>query len=161
MDLIETRLMELGHELPPAPAANGNYLPWTMDDGLFVTSGQLSRDGARVIAGPIGGEADLPRAQEAARVALLRCLALFREAQNRGARVERVVTLRGYVACAPDFGGQSKVLDAASDLLVDVFGDKGHHVRSALGVASLPANGLVELELAIRCRQEIDRPAGR
>lgn len=151
MDSIKTRLMDLGYELPPAPGVNGNYRPWTIDGGLFVTSGQLSRDGSRVITGPIGGEADLPRAQEAARVALLRCLALFSGAQDQGARIENVVSLRGYVACTPDFGGQSKVLDAASDLLVDVFGDKGRHIRSALGVASLPANGLVELELSIRC----------
>lgn len=151
MDLIETKLMKLAYELPPPPAANGNYQPWALDEGLFVTSGQLSRDGSRVITGPIRDDADLPRAQEAARVALLRCLALFSEAQNSGARMQNVVSLRGFVACTPEFGGHSKVLDAASDLLVELFGDQGRHVRSALGIASLPANGLVELELSIRC----------
>ncbi len=152
MGSIAEKLKMLGYELPPPPAANGNYRPWTIDNGLFMTSGQLSRDGDRVIRGLVRGEAELPQAEAAARVALLRCLSSFTEAQNQGARLKNVVSLRGFVACSADFGGQSKVLDAASNLLVDLFGEQGRHVRSALGVASLPANGLVELELSIRCR---------
>jgi enamine deaminase RidA (YjgF/YER057c/UK114 family) len=105
MDSIAQELSKMGYELPPAPAANGNYQTWTMDNGLFVTSGQLSRDGSRVFTGPIRDDADLPRAQEAARVALLRCLALFTEAHNGGGRMLNVVSLRGFVVCAPDFGG--------------------------------------------------------
>lgn len=151
MDSIAKRLRELGYELPPPPTANGNYRLWTMDNGLFVTSGQVSRDGDRVITGVVGADADVLRAQGATRVALLRCLALFTEAESHGARMQSVVSLRGFIACAPHFADQSKVLDAASNLLVDVFGTQGQHVRSAVGVSSLPANGLVELELSIRC----------
>lgn len=150
--IIESRLATVGLALPPLPAAQGDYLPWQLDGGLFVTSGQLSRDGDRVITGPAAGPADLPRAAEAARIALLRCLALYRQALDQGAGFRRVVSLRGFVASTPAFTAQTAVLDAASGLLVTVFGDAGRHVRSAIGVASLPSNGLVELELVIRCR---------
>lgn len=150
-DRIRARLRELGRELPPPPGANGSYRPWMVDADLLVTSGQVSRDGDRVIEGPVRGADDLPRAREAAQVAILRCLAALAEATDHGVRVRNVVSLRGFIACVEGFGGQPKILDAASDLLVEVLGDRGEHVRSAIGVSSLPSNGLVELELTVRC----------
>lgn len=151
MESIAQKLRSLGYTLPPTPAPSGNYRAWIIDNGLFVTSGQLSRDLDRVITGPISDDVDLPQAEAAARVALLRCLALFDEAQSQGAKLKNVVSLRGFIACLPGFHGHSKVLDVASGMLLDVFGERGRHVRSAIGVSSLPANGLVELELSIRC----------
>lgn len=148
---IRARLQELGHELPPPPGASGNYRPWMIDGDLLLTSGQVSRDGDRVIEGPARGADDLPRACEAAQIAALRCLAALSEAMDQGIRFRNVVSLRGFIACVEGFGGQAKILDAASDLLVEVLGDRGEHVRSAIGVSSLPSNGLVELELTARC----------
>jgi len=148
---IAGQLKALGHELPPPPQPNGRYHTWTLANGLFLTAGQLSRDGERVLSGVASSEADVPRAQEAARVAVLRCLSLLAEAQAAGARIQNVVSLRGFVACTPQFNAHSRVLDAASELLIAVFGDSGAHVRSAIGAPSLPAHGLVELELCVLC----------
>jgi len=148
---LKARLSDLGLELPPSPAAGGNYKPWTIDAGLFMTSGQVSRDGRQVIEGPVRDASDLPRARDAARVAMLRCLSALSEATAHGMRVQNAVSLRGFIACVEGFGDQPKVLDAASDLLVEVLGDRGEHVRSAIGVSSIPSNGLLELELTVRC----------
>lgn len=147
---ITARITDTGHDLPDMPAANGNYDTWTVDAGLFRTSGQVSRLGTSIIEGPVPSHADLSQSRHAAEIAVMRCLALLKEASDGFRTFDRIVSLRGFISSNQGFADQSKVLDAASDLLVAVFGDQGRHIRSALGVASLPGNGLIELELEAR-----------
>lgn len=147
--MIEQRLAELGIELPVAPVPAFQYVPVTVHERLAFVSGQLPRKGEDIVTGKVGGEVDLGRAQEAARLCIIQALACLR--QNLGSldRVAKVLKVTGFVASAAGFNQQPKVIDAASELLVKVFGDDGRHARSAVGVAELPRNASVEIELVV------------
>lgn len=153
MSDVHAKITSLGYTLPDLPTATGNYQPWIIDGGVFKTSGQLSRDGDTVLTGPVPSKATADEARHAATVSILRCLCLLDQGSDGFKMLDRIISLRGYIAADPGFTDQSKVLDAVLDLLVDIFGDSGRHIRSAIGVASLPANGLVELELEARLRE--------
>lgn len=144
---VEDRLKQLGHVLPEAPVANGLYRTWVIRNGELMTSGQLSRIGTSVLKGPIKPEDPLGKAHRAAEVCVLRCLSVAQQALGTLDNVAGVLSLRGYVACSSEFTEHSRVLDAASRLVLDVFGGKGEHIRTAIGVSSLPSGGLVELEM--------------
>lgn len=152
---IEFRLTELGIELPKSPSANGNYETWVLDQGIFATSGQLSRVGENVIEGQLNQGDNLDEARHAARVCILRCLSVAQRALGSLDRIERIITIRGFISASPNFTEHSAVLDGASDLLIEIFGDRGPHIRTSVGVASLPAGGLVEIELTARVAQTV------
>lgn len=144
------RLLRRGLTLPPMPRANGAYVTWLREGDRLTTSGQLSREGDSVIKGPIQAGDDLGEARRAAEVCLLRALSVAQTAVGDLDRVEGVTRLRGYVASGAGFEQHSQVLDAASDLILDLFGEPGRHIRTAVGVSSLPSGGLVEIEVTFR-----------
>ena len=150
----EPRLRELGLSLP------GPYPPHDPLDAVVVhmgtarTSGQLPRDheGNLVHPGTLGVDVSIEEGAEAARWCALNALSVLREELGRLDRIERVLSLIGFVACAPEFHHQAAVVDGASRLLVEVLGDRGRHTRSAIGVAALPRGGAVEIEVAVALR---------
>lgn len=143
---IEARLRELGIELPPAPKPLAAYVPGVrVGELLFVSGVGPTREGKPVYTGLVGKDLSLEEGAEAARLCALNLLAIAREAAGLE-RVLRVVKLTGYVASAPGFTEQSKVLNGASEFMVQVFGDRGKHARAAVGVSALPLNFAVEVE---------------
>lgn len=144
---IESRLSALGLALPAAPAPVANYVPACHVGGLLFISGQISRTGdGKVLAGKLGGGVDVAAGREAAKVCALNLLAQAKAALGSLDRIERVVKLTGFVNSTPSFTDQPQVVNGASDLLVELLGDKGRHTRSAVGVAALPADAAVEIE---------------
>ncbi|WP_425256296.1 RidA family protein [Microbaculum marinisediminis] len=153
--MIETRLADLGLALPEAAAPSFNYVPVTVHRGVAYVSGQMPKvDGEVRVFGKVGAEVDLETAREQARICVLQGLACLKAALGDLDRIERVLKVNGYVASAPGFNGQPKVLDAASDLLVEVFAEAGMHARAAVGVAELPRNAAVEIEMIVAVRDE-------
>lgn len=147
MTTIESRLKDLGLTLPDAPAPVANYVPTALTGGLLFVSGQVSRkaDG-QVIKGKLGAGLDMAQGREAAKVCALNILAQAKAALGSLDRIERVVKLTGFVNAAPQFTDHPQVVNGASDLLVEVLGDKGRHTRSAVGMSSLPIDAAVEVE---------------
>jgi enamine deaminase RidA (YjgF/YER057c/UK114 family) len=151
---VKTRLEGLGLTLPEAVAPAFQYVPVVVHAGLAWVSGQIPRAGARVLMkGKAGGEIGLEQAQEAARACVLQALAQLEAVLGSLDRIERVLKVTGFVASAPGFSQQPQVIDAASELLVQLFGEHGRHARSAVGVAELPRGVPVEIELVAAVRQ--------
>ncbi|MHB8339648.1 MAG: RidA family protein [Mycobacteriales bacterium] len=147
------RLAELGLVLPPVPAPVAAYVPAVRSGSLVFTSGQLPFVGGELaVTGLVGGEVELARAAELAATATLNALAAVAAEAGSLDEVARVVRVVGYVASAPGFTGQPAVVNGASALLLDVFGDCGRHARSAVGVAALPLGAPVEIELIVELR---------
>ena len=146
-DTIEAKLTALGLALPDAPAPVANYVPTCLAGGLLFISGQVSRRGdGQVLTGKLGEGLDVAAGREAAKVCALNILAQAKAALGSLDRIERVVKLTGFVNSSPTFNGHPQVVNGASDLLVEVLGDKGRHTRSAVGVAALPVDAAVEIE---------------
>lgn len=146
MSLIETRLAELGLELPPAPAPAANYVPFVRTGNQLFVSGQISSDAAGLIMGRLGADLSIEEGAAAARRCGLALIAQARAALGDLDRVTRVVKLVGFVNSTPDFTDQPKVVNGASDLMVEVFGEAGRHARSAVAAPSLPLGVAVEIE---------------
>ncbi|HVC38870.1 MAG TPA: RidA family protein [Candidatus Dormibacteraeota bacterium] len=149
-DSPEVRLAELGLELPPPPAPLASYVPFTYAGELIVTSGVLPMREGRVIQGRLGADLTVLAGAEAARTAAVGLLALLAAAAGKLDRITGLVLLTGYVRSAPDFARQSDVIDGASQLLIQVLGEQGHHARVAVGVAELPREACLELQLIAR-----------
>lgn len=144
---IDARLAELGITLPDAPAPAANYVPYTRAGDLIYISGQVSRDANGFILGKLGADIGPDEGYRAARACALALIAQLRAACDGDLdRVVEVIKLNGYVNAAPDFTDHPKVMNGASDLLAEVFGDRGRHARAAVGVASLPSGVAVEVE---------------
>jgi enamine deaminase RidA (YjgF/YER057c/UK114 family) len=139
---VEARLAALGLKLPGAPSPAANYVPYTVAKGLIFIAGQAPVvDGQYQCVGRVGAEVTLEAAQAAARLCALNVLAQARAAvAGDWSRIRSCVRVCGYVSSAPGFFDQPKVLDGASDLIVQALGDAGKHARSALGVAALRGN---------------------
>lgn len=149
---VRDRLAELGIVLPAVMAAAGSYVPIARTGDLLFTAGQLPFvDGALPATGLVGAEVSAEDANGYARVAALNLLAAVDAAVGLDA-VVRVVKLVGFVASAPGFTGQPAVINGASDLMAEVFGEAGRHARSAVGVASLPLGAPVEVEGILQVR---------
>ena len=144
----EARLAALGVTLPPVTAPAFDYVPAVAHGGLVWVSGQLPRaaDGTLPVLGRLGDEVDVEAARRAAELCALQGLAVLRAAAGSLDAVARAVKVTGFVASAPGFVEQPKVIDAASNLLGQVFGEAGRHARSAVGVAMLPRGVPVEIE---------------
>ena len=147
---IAERLREMGLQLPPAPAALANYVPYVLADNVLYVSGQISKaaDG-NVITGQLGAGLSVEQGQAAARLSALNILAQAAAALGSLDRIARIARLNGFVNAAPGFTDHPKVMNGASDLMVDVLGDKGRHTRAALGSSSLPAGAATEIDAII------------
>ena len=147
---IDARLVELGIELPELAAPVAAYLPTVQTGNLVFTAGQLPFiAGVLPATGKVGAEVPAAEATEYARVAVLNALAAVKAEIGSLDRVRRIVKLVGFVASDPEFTGQPAVINGASELLGQIFGDAGKHARSAVGVAVLPLDAPVELELIV------------
>ena len=150
MSTVEDRLAALGLVLPPAASPVANYVPAVRTGNLLFIAGQIPRDAdGRLITGRVGDTMDVDAAYQAARSCALQALAAVKDAVGDLDRVTRVVRVMGLVNAGPDFGEQPAVINGCSDLLVEVFGDKGRHARSAVGMAGLPNDIPVEIEVII------------
>lgn len=146
----EARLRELGIELPTPPAPVANYVRAVQTGNLVFVSGHgPTRDGKPVYVGKLGRDLTVEEGYQAARLVMLNCLASLKALIGDLDRVKRVVKLLGMVNSAPDFGDQPKVINGASDLLVELFGERGRHARSAVGMAALPMGIAVEIEMIV------------
>jgi enamine deaminase RidA (YjgF/YER057c/UK114 family) len=144
------RLEALGLKLPAAMPPAFEYVPVVTHAGLAWVSGQIPRAGTEVLTtGKVGAEVDLEVARAAARACVLQGLAQLESALGSLDRVTRVLKVTGFVASAPGFVQQPQVIDAASQLLVQAFGEAGRHARSAVGVAELPRGVPVEIEFVV------------
>ena len=152
--MIDARLKTLGIRLPKAAKPSFNYVPVTLHRGVAYVAGQLPKvDGEVKVKGKVGADVDLISAREEAKICILQGLACLRSALGSLDRIDQILKINGYVASAPGFNDQPKVLDAASDLLVEIFGDRGRHARAAVGVAELPRNASVEIEMTVSFRE--------
>jgi enamine deaminase RidA (YjgF/YER057c/UK114 family) len=145
---IAERLEELKIVLPKAAAPVASYKPLVVHGGVAYVSGQLPFVGGEIVTGKLGAEVDLEEGREAARACGLMILAQLNEADLLE-KVERVVKLGGFVASTPEFTQQPQVVNGASDLMYEVFGDCGRHARAAVGVPVLPLNAAVEVDAII------------
>jgi enamine deaminase RidA (YjgF/YER057c/UK114 family) len=144
----ERKLKELHIELPPPPQPLAIYVPAVLAGNILYLSGVLPmRDGQLVFSGKLGRDLTVAQGMEAARLALLNALAIAKQALGTLDRVTRVVKVVGHVASAEGFVQQSQVLNGASDLLVEIFGEAGRHARVAVGAAELPRGAPVEIEV--------------
>ena len=146
----EERLNARGLELPIPPTPVANYVPAVRCGNLIFLSGHgPNQPNGRQWRGKVGQEFDLEEAKGAAQACVLNLLASLRTQIGELSRVRRIVKLLGMVNCTPDFASQPQVINGASDLLVDLFGDRGRHARSAVGMAALPGNIPVEIEMIV------------
>ena len=148
MGLIDRRLRELQIELPEPSRPGANYVPFIRSGDLLFLTGQLSQwNGERRFVGKLGGEFGLEEGRQAARLCALNLIAHLRDAlEGNLDRVRRCVRVAGFVNSMPEFTGQSQVVDGASDLFVQLFGEAGRHTRMAIGVVALPYGVAVEVE---------------
>lgn len=152
-DTPSERLAALGLQLPHAAAPAFDYVPVRREGRVLYVAGQLPKEDGEVrITGRCGDEVDVETAQRAAVICALQGLACVAEEVGGLDRVDGVLRLTGFVASAPDFHDQPRVLDAASRLLGQVFGERGRHARSAVGVAALPRRAPVEIEFLFTAR---------
>jgi len=150
MGKVENRLSELGLVLPDAPKPVAAYIPAKQSGKLVFTAGQLPMvNGELISKGFLGQEVAIEDANKAARVCTLNALAAIKGVIGDLDRIKQIVRVVGYVASIPTFTQQPAVVNGASELLLEIFGDAGKHARSAVGMAVLPLNASVEIELTV------------
>ena len=151
---IDARLREIGIELPQPSAPVANYVPYTVSGNLVIISVQISVWGGKPeCAGKLGRDVSIEDGQRAARICALNILAHLKTACGGDLdRVKRVLRLGGFVNCTADFTDMPQVVNGASNVMVEVFGDAGRHARSAVGVYRLPLNFAVEVDAVVEVR---------
>ncbi|MDZ4687266.1 MAG: RidA family protein [Planctomycetaceae bacterium] len=155
MNTVENRLAELQHPLPHPAAPVASYVPAVRVGELVITSGQLPMVGKEIVfTGKVGHDLHEEDAQHAARLCILNALAAIKAEIGDLDRITRVIRVEGYVQSAEGFSKQPNVINGASDLLVQAFGDKGKHSRIAVGVSELPLNAAVEIALWVEVSLE-------
>ena len=151
----EARLDELGVRLPEAPTPAGAYVPATRAGNLVFTAGQLPFEAGELnLKGKVGDAVGVDEAREAARLCAINALAAAATQTGGPSGISRIIKVTGFVASAPGFNAQPQVVNGASEFLGDVFGDAGLHARSAVGVAELPMDAPVEVELVVETAPE-------
>jgi enamine deaminase RidA (YjgF/YER057c/UK114 family) len=150
--MIEERLVELGIVLPPVFPPAGNYLACVVIDDLICVGGHGPIAGSDIVRGKVGADLTLEEAQGAARTTALSILATLRAELGNLDRIERIIKVFGMINVAPGFNQTPAVIDGCSDLLVEVFGEAGRHTRSAVGLAELPFDIAVEIELIAKLK---------
>ena len=151
MSNLEKKLREMGEQLPPAKTPVANYLGCKLSGDILYVSGRVSQ-----IRGEVGSDVDLAQAKAAAKGALLDLLAIIKAEIGDLDRIVSVEKMVGFVRSAPTFIQQPQVIDGASDLLVELFGENGRHARTATGVAQLPSGAAVQLEMVLRLKDSPD-----
>ena len=147
--MIEDKLKELGITLPEAPVPAGNYIPAVKSGNLLFISGQIPlQDGKVAFTGKVSDE-NLETAQKSAKICGINILAQIKRELGDFEKVTKIVKLSGFVNSVPEFTMQPKVINPASDLFFDVFGEKGKHSRVAVGVASLPLDSMTEIDAIV------------
>lgn len=148
--MIEEKLNELGYEIPEAPKPLASYIPVTKVGNLVFTAGQIPmKSGELVYKGKIGKEISLENGIKAAEICTINCLSVIKSQIDNLDNIKKIVKVTVFVNSADGFTDQPKVANGASDLLVRVFGEKGKHVRSAVGVNELPIDSAVEVEMIV------------
>lgn len=145
-----SKLRELGYDLPEVPQPAGSYVPATVTGSLIFTAGQLPfQESSLLHTGKVGEAVSIEEAQDAARLCALNALAAVAAEVGGLDEIARIVKVTGYVASADGFTRQPEVLNGASNFFGEVFGEAGRHARSAVGVAELPLNAPVEVEIVV------------
>lgn len=148
--MIEKRLESLNIKLPTPPKPAGSYIPVVISGKTAFVSGQIPvQDGNVMYKGKVPTEQSLEQAQKAARLCLVNALAQLKAEIQSLDRISKIIRVSGFVNSTQDFAEHPKVINAASDLLFEIFGDKGKHTRIAVGVASLPLDATVELDMLV------------
>lgn len=150
--LIDSRLKTLGITLPALPQPGGNYLPARTVGQMVYLAGVISIREGEVVTGTVGAGRSIEEGYAAARECALTQLAVLTSHLGSLDQVKNIVTVNGYVNAVPGFPDSPKVINGASDLFVEIFGDAGRHVRAAIGVSALPKNALVELQMTVEVR---------
>ena len=151
--MIEERITELGLDLPSPPNPAGSYVPVVIEGDLVYVSGQIplqSGSVPEIFRGKVTSVVNIEIAQDAARVCTLNALSHIKAALGDLDRVRKFIRLSGYVNSDPTFTDQPKVINAASDMLADIFGHAGKHTRLAIGVSNLPLGSAVEIEFLVK-----------
>lgn len=147
---IETRLEELGIVLPEAPASLASYVRTVVFQNLVFVSGQLPiKNGQIETLGKVGREVSVDLAIDAAKQCAINAISALKDELGDLEKISQIIKLTGFVASDPQFTAQPQVVNGASDLFLSIFGEKGRHSRSAVGVSSLPLNAPVEIELIV------------
>jgi enamine deaminase RidA (YjgF/YER057c/UK114 family) len=149
----EENLAALGLALPAPPAPGGNYVSAKRAGAVLYLSGVISTGPDGILTGTAGVDRTIEEGYAAARVCALTQLAVLKRELGSLDRVAEILTVNGYVNAAPGFGDSPAIINGASDLLVQVFGEAGRHVRAALGVSALPRHALVELQMSVRVKE--------
>jgi enamine deaminase RidA (YjgF/YER057c/UK114 family) len=151
--MIEEKIANLGLQLPSPPKPAGSYVPVVIDEGMVYVSGQIPLQSGSVphnFRGKVTSIVSIDSAQDAARLCTLNALSHIKSALGTLDRIRQFTRLSGYINSDPTFTDQPKVINAASDMLIDIFGDAGKHTRLAIGVSSLPLDSAVEIEFLIK-----------
>ncbi len=150
--MFEKKIEELtGEALPVSPKPLASYIPGIQSGNLVFTSGQIPlKEGKLMAEGKVGSDVSEEMAINCARQCLINCLAVVKSIVGDLDKVDQILKITVFVASAPGYTAQPKVANGASDLVVEIFGDKGKHARSAVGVAELPINAPVEIEMMVR-----------
>jgi len=146
---IDARLQKLGIVLPAPPAAGGNYVPAKNLGRLVYLAGAISSGPDGVIAGTVGSNRTIEEGYAAARACALTQIAVLKHHLGSLDKIRQIVSVNGYVNAVSGFEDSPKVINGASDLFVELFGDEGRHVRAAIGVSALPRNALVEIQMTV------------
>ena len=148
MGNVEKKLKELGIELPECPKPVAAYVPATCENGFIFASGQTAWvDGKLLYPGKVGEAVSVEEAYESAKISAVRVIAELKSIVGDLDNIKHIVKVTGYVNSAPDFGAQPKVVNGASELFCEVFGEAGKHARVAFGVGALPDNASVEIDV--------------
>jgi len=147
--VIEEKIKELGIELPTPPTPAGSYIPVTKTGNLLFISGQIPMENGKVVFSGKVSDNNLDVAQKSARMCAINILAQIKKEIGELDKVSKIVRLTGFVNSSPEFTQHPKVINAASDLIFEIFGDKGKHSRIAVGVASLPLGSMTEIDAII------------
>jgi len=151
--MFEDKLKEIGMSLPPVAKPVAAYVPAVLVDKYVYTSGQIPLvEGELKYKGRVGGDLTDKEGYEAARICVLNCLSAVKSVAGSLDSIERIVKVTGFVNSAPGFSGQPGVINGASELLGQVFGEAGRHARSAVGVSELPLNAAVEVEMIVKLK---------
>jgi len=145
----DQKLSELGYVLPEPPAPGGNYVSAKIVGGLVFLSGVISIDQQGVMTGTVGHDRSIEEGYTAARQCALMQFAVLKQTLGSLDRIKQIVSVNGYVNAVAGFPDSPKVINGASDLFVEVFGDNGRHVRAAIGVSALPRNAIVEIQMTV------------
>ena len=147
--MIEEKLTSLGINLPNPPIPAGSYVPAVRTGNLLFISGQIPMEDGKVIFTGKVSDDNLENAQKSARICAINILAQIKRELGELDKVKRIVRLSGFVNSVPEFSQQPKVINSASDLFFDIFGEKGRHSRIAIGVSSLPLNAMTEIDAIV------------